>query len=445
MDVAVEDISSLRKALTITLPSDFVAPRMEAAYNKLKKKVSIKGFRKGKVPRKVLEKTYGDQVKAEVSEELIQETYFDALGDVKLEAVVHPDIKSFDYTDDGGFSYVAEVEIKPEFDLGRYKGLEIEHPPVEVSEADVDEAVEVTRREMAPLRSVDDRESREDDLVIIDFQGFHNGEPMANVAGVEYPVDIGSGRNGKEFEEAMIGLKKGVEASREITFPADFPNPVMAGKTIEFKITVKDVKERLLPELDDEFAKDVSSEFSTLDDLRASLREKLRKEREKTAEGDIADKIMKKLIDEHDFDLPARLVAYEINQHVEELENTLQNQGQTLESAGINREEIAKYYKESAERRVKGDFILKKIAEVEDIKLSNEDIEAGYERIAKQYNMKVAEVKQYFQTRNELLPFMNELLSEKVLKFLRDEAKIVPVAPGEAAAAGNGDGEEDAS
>ena len=428
MEVAVEDLSSLRKALTITLPEDFVAPRLETAYNKLKRKVSLKGFRKGKVPRKVLERTYGDQVKAEVADELVQETYFDALAEVKIEAVVHPDIRTFDYTDEGGFSYVAEVEVKPEFELGEYKGLTIEHPPVEVTDEEVEEALMITRREMAPLKSHDAKEAADGDLVIIDFQGFHDGKPMHNVAGDEYPVDIGSGRNGKEFEEAMIGLKKGEETTREISFPADFPNQVMAGKTIKFEITVKDVKERLLPELDDEFAKDVSSEYATLDDLRAGLREKLQKEKEETADGDIMDKIMQKLIDSHDFELPARLIAYEINQHVEEIENNLQNQGLTLESAGMNREQLAEHFRETAERRVKGDFILKKIAEVEEIKIANDDIEAGYERIAKQYNMQVSEVKQYFQSRNELLPFMNELLSEKVLKFLRAEAKVVPPA-----------------
>ena len=431
MEVAVEDISSLRKALTVSLPNDFVSPRIEASYNKLKGKVAIKGFRKGKVPKKVLEKTYGEQVKAEVSEELIQETYFDALADVKIDAVVHPDIKSFDFTDDGGFRYVAEVEVKPEFELGQYKELEIEQPEIVVTDKEVDDSLEFTRREMAPLKSVDDRAAARDDLVIIDFQGYENGEPIKSVAGVEYPVDIGSGRNGKEFEDIMIGLKKGEEATREVSFPPDFPNQIMAGKTIEFRITVKDVKERLLPELDDEFAKDVSSEFSTLDDLRSSIREKLRKDKEKTAEGDIGDKIMMKLVESHDFELPARLIAYEINQHVEELENNLRNQGLTLESAGMNREQLAEYYRESAERRVKGEFILKKIAEVEEIKLSEEDIEAGYERIANQYNMSVTEVKQYFQSRNELLPFMNELLSEKILAFLRENAKVTYVEPAE--------------
>lgn len=429
MEVAVEDIGTLRKSLKINLPQEIVAPHIKAAYEKLQSGASIKGFRKGKIPQKVLEKNYGERVKYEVSEKLIQDTYFDALAEVKLDAVVHPDIKTYEFNDNGSFVYEAEVEVKPEFELGQYKGLEVEHPEIVVTEEEIEKSLELTRREMAPLKSVTDRGAQQDDLAIIDFQGFDNGEAIKHVAGTEYPIDIGSGRNGKEFEEMVIGLKKGEEASREVNFPATFANPVLAGKKIEFKITVKDLKERILPALDDDFAQDVDEKLKTLDDLRASISDKIRKEKEKTMDGDITDKIMLKLLDSHEFDLPARLVAYEINELVKEMEGNLERQGLSLESAGINREQLAAQYKDTAERRIKGDFIIKKIAEQEEIKLSDSDINEGYERIAKQYNMTVADVKSYFRGRDDLLPFMNELLNEKILKFLRDEAKVVFVKP----------------
>lgn len=424
MDVAVENIGSLRRSMKIVLPKDFVAPKMEAAFQKIKSEVSLKGFRKGKVPQKVLERSFGDRVKADLSEELIQETYFDALAQVKLEAVVHPDIKSYNFVDDGSFSYEAEIEIKPEFELQQYKGLEVEYPETSITDAEVEKALELTRREMAPLKVVDDKPSKQDDLIIIDFQGFHNGEPLSQVAGIEYPVDLGSGRNGQLFEDALIGLKKGEQVKRSVDFPADTSNPVLAGKIIEFDITVKDLKERVLADLDDDFAIDISEDFKTLDDLRSSLREKIRKDKEKTMDGDITDKVVGKLIDAHDFDLPARLVAYEINESIKEIENNFQNQGISLEAAGLNREELAKHYKGVAEKRVKGDFILKKIAEVEGIKLADADIQKGYDRIAQQYNMSVPEVKEYFKGRNSMLPFMGELLNEKILSFIRNEAKV---------------------
>nr|MBF0221405.1 trigger factor [Desulfobulbaceae bacterium] len=425
MEVAVENIGALRRSMKIVLPNEFVSPKMAAAFKKIKSEVAIKGFRKGKVPQKVLEKSFGDRVKADLSEKLIQETYFDALAQVKLDAVVHPDIKAFDFIEDGSFSYEAEIEIKPEFELKQYKGIEVEHAEISVTDEEVEMALQLTRREMAPLKVVEDAVSKQDDLVIINFQGFHEGEAMKQIAGLEYPVDIGSNRNGKEFETMLLGLKKGEQVKRSVDFPADNANPLLAGKTIDFEITVKDVKERILADLDDDFAKDVSEDFKSLDDLRSSISEKIRKDKEKRVEGDITDKIVGKLIDAHDFDLPARLVAYEINESVKEIENNLQNQGLTLEAAGMNRDEMAKHFKPVAEKRVKGDFILKKIAEVEGIKLADADIEKGYARIAQQYNMSIPEVKEYFKGRNNMLPFMNELLSEKILAFVREEAKVL--------------------
>lgn len=424
MEIAVEDLSALRKSLKIALPKDVVAPRMAASFHKLQNQVAVKGFRKGKVPMKVLEKGYGDRVQNEVSEALIQETYFDALAQVKLEAVVHPDIKSFKFENDGSFVYEAEVEIKPQFELATYKGLEVEHPDISVSEEEINKSLELTRREIAPLQAVNGRGVQKDDLIVMDFQGYENGEELKYVSGHDFPVDIGSGRNGSEFEEMLLGLNKDEESRREVQFPADFANTMLAGKKVEFKITVKDIKERVLPAIDDEFAKDVSEDFTTLADLTSSISEKIRKEKEKAMEGDITDKVMLKLVEAHDFELPARLVAYEIDSLAKEFEANLERQNLSLEAIGLSREKLAETYRQSAERRVKGDFILKKIAEVEAIKLSNEDISQGYQRIAEQYGMKVDEVKEYFKGRNNLLPFMNELLNEKILAFLRDATTI---------------------
>ena len=232
MEVVVEDLSTLRKSLKIHLPKEVVAPKMTASYQKVQDQVAIKGFRKGKVPMKVIETTHGDRVKSEVSEALIQDTYFDALAQVKLDAVVHPDIKSYEFGDDGSFSYVAEVEVKPQFELGAYKGVEIEHPAIDVSEEEVTKSLELTRREMAPLRSVTDRGVQKDDLIVIDFQGYEDGKPLPHVAGTDSPIDVGSDRNGKEFEAILLGLKLDEETSRTLTFPADFANTMLAGKTI---------------------------------------------------------------------------------------------------------------------------------------------------------------------------------------------------------------------
>ena len=436
MQVSVEEAGAYTKRLKIVLPGATVNKEMEKAYGKLATEVSIKGFRKGKVPRTVLEKNYAPRVKAEVGEKLIQDTYFDALGETKLDAVTHPEICSQAYGDDGSFVYEAEVAIRPDFELGQYKGLALEQDDSDATEEEMAVALEAMRREAAPLRSVEGRGIQKDDVAVIDFQGYHEGKEMGQVKAQNYSVDIGSGRFGEEFEKCVMGLKAGDKTDREIDFPAEFPNPVLAGKKVEFKIEIKDIKERVLPELDDDFAKEAGKEFATLADLKKAIAERIAKEKQDSRAGAVADKLMMQLLANHDFEVPARLVAYEVNALIKEMEDRLLGQNLTLESAGVKRDDLVEQYRDVATKRVKGDFILKKIAEVEEIKLVDADIDHGFQRIARQYNMALDEVRRYFAKREDLLPFMNELLSEKIINFLRDNAVVAPAA---AAAAEKGE------
>ncbi len=441
MDVVVETVSDLTRKLTITLPQEEVQKELDKAYRKLNKEVKLKGFRRGKIPRSVLEKNFKDQVQADVGEQLVQATYFDAVEQEKIDPVVHPDIVKHDFPEDGTFTYVAMVDVRPEFEMKEYKGIEVEKPVTEVSDEEVEAELEELRRKHAVLRSADeDYAIARDDIAIVDFQGFHEGKPMKEVHNEDYSVDVGSGRLGEDFEEKLIGMKKGEKTLYEVDFPPEYPNPVLAGKTVEFKVDVKDVKQRIKPELDDEFAKDVSDEYETLEDLKKGIREELQKKKEEALEGDLDDRIMHKLIELNEFDVPEKLVLYEIEEMIKQTEENLKRAGLTLESAGITREELVEKNREVAVKRVKGDFLLKKIAELEDIKLADEDIERGYQRIADQYNMTVPEVKQFFKRREEILPFLNELLNEKILQFLRDNATFVE--PSEDVAAEEGGAQE---
>lgn len=433
MEVRVEEISTLTKKVTVTLPEGDVQPKLNEAYEKLKKDIKIKGFRRGKVPHSVIVKNYKPQVEAEVGEKLVQGTYFDAIEKEGLDPVVHPDITSVKYNDDGSFTYVASVDTKPQFELAGYKGIEVEKPAMTVSEDEIETQLKAIQKDMAVLRAVEDRAIVEGDVVVVDFQGYHKGNPMKQVKNEDYSVDVGSGRMGKEFEEKLIGMKKDEEGSHTVVFPEKHPNPLLAGKEVEFRIKVKDVKERVLAEFNDDFAKDVSGAFNNMDDLKNSIRERSIKEKEEAAEGAFTDKIMQKILDNHDFEVPNRLVAFEIEQMIKQTEQTLMKSGLSLEAAGLNREDLAKQNAEMATKRVRGDFILKKIAEVEGIKVNEEDLERGFKRIGDQYNMTVDKVKEFFHSRDDLLPFMNELLNEKILHFLKEEAIIVPAAEGTSA------------
>lgn len=432
MEIVVENLSDLTRKLTITLPKETVGPALEKALAKINKEVKLKGFRRGKIPQSVLEKNFGEQVKAEVGEKLVQDSYFDAIEQEKLEPVVHPEITEHSFPENGTFVYVAMVDIKPQFDLTAYKGLEVERPVVTVSEEEIDKEIALLQRHQAVLQTADaDHGIALDDLAIVDFQGFHDGKAMKEVQNQNFNVDIGMHRLGKDFEDKLLGLKKGDKTLYEITFPTDYPNPMLAGKNVEFKVDVKDVKVRIKPALDDEFAKDIKPELNTLEDLKQDIRTRLQKTKDDALKGDIDDKLMHRLIELNPFDVPQRLVNYEIQEMLKQTEENLKRSGLTFESAGINLDDLVSKNKEVAEKRVKGDFLLKKIAEVEEIKIADEDIQRGYQRIAEQYRMTLDEVKKYFKRREEILPFMNELHNEKVLNFLREQANFTDAAPAE--------------
>ena len=425
MEVIVEEISALTKKLTITLPEGDVQKKLKEAYDKLQKESKMKGFRRGKVPRSIIVKSYKPQVEGEVGEKLVQDTYFDAIEKEKIDPVVHPEITSPEFNEDGSFTYIAHVDVKPAFELQEYKGLEVERPSTSVEEEEILKELQAMQKNMAVLRSVDDRPIQKGDVLVIDYQGFHNGNAVKQVKNDNFSLEVGSGKMGPEFEEKLVGMKKGQEASHEVDFPEKHPNPILAGKKVDFRISIKDVQERVLADLDDEFAKDVGKEFNTLDELKNAIRDRIQKKKNDSSDGELIDRLMQQLLKKNDFEVPKRLVKFEVEEMIKQTEQQFEKSGLTLEAAGISRQMLAENNEPAALQRVRGDFILKKIAEIEDIKVNDEDMDRGFKRIGDQYNMPVAKVKEFFQHRDDLLPFVNEMLNEKVLHFLRDQAKIV--------------------
>lgn len=425
MDVNVEEINALTRKITVTLPEESVQPKLNQAYDKLKKETKMKGFRRGKVPRSVIIKYYKAQVEAETGEKLVQDNYFTAIEKQGVDPIVHPEIQDVKYNEDGSFTFIAEVDVRPTFELAQYKGLEVEKEEILVTDEEIQLELAEMQKNMAVLRSVTDRPIQKGDVVIVDFQGYHEDTPMPQVKNENYSVDVGSGNMGAEFEEKLIGMNREEEGIQVVDFPESHPNPIIKGKKVEFRITVKEIKERVLAELNDEFAKEAGEEFKTLDELKSSIKDRITKQREERAEGAITDKIMQKLLEAHDFEVPKRLVAFEIEQMIKQTEQQFEQSGMSLEAAGLSREKLAEQNADMAGKRVRGDFILKKIAEVEEIKVEEEDMERGLKRIGDMYNMSVAKVKEYFKNRDDLLPLMNELLNEKILAFLREHAVFV--------------------
>jgi len=424
MQVSIQPTGTLGRSITITLPSAEVAPKLKAEYEKVRQNARMAGFRKGKVPMDVIEKTYKPQIEADLAEKLIQESYFDAIGKEDIDPVTHPEVTDFKYNDDGSFTYEAAVEVRPVFTLAEYKGIEVERPVIAISDEEVAAEIEKLRRELAALRDAGDRPAAEGDVVLIDFQGYFKGKPIKQIKNSDFSLELGSGKLEPELEKKLAGLKKGEELRHEIDYPETNPNPFLKGRKIEFRLSLKEVKERLLPEIDDEFAKDVSNTFNTLDDLKFSIRERRMKDRLNKSEEVVVDKMMETLLQRHDFEVPKRLVDFEIRQMVKEAEERLKRIGVTPEQAGMDVKKFADNSQEIAAKRVRGDFILKKIAEVENIKVDDADMDRGFKRIGDQYRMSIGEVKEFFKSRDDLLPMMNELLNEKILNFLKEAAVV---------------------
>lgn len=434
MDIVVENVAELTRKVIITVPPEQARPELDAAYARMQGQVSLKGFRRGHIPQSVLRKTFSGKAEEEAGEKLVQATYFDGIEQEKLEAVVHPEIVESIFQEDGSYRYVALVEVRPQFELSGYKGLEIERPQTSVSEAEIDAEIENLRREKAPLRNAGDRPAAVGDIVVLDYQAFHNGKLLREVRNEDAVVELGSSRLSRELEDKLVGMRRGEQALHEVSFPPEAQHPLLAGRTVEFKVDVKEVRERVLPELDDEFAKDVDQDLAGLDALRASIADRLRRRKESSREGDLHDRIMERLLEANTFPVPRRLVQYEVQEMISRLEENLRRQGMDLTTAGVDRDALAEAQRPVAEKRVRGDFILKKIAEQENITLQSEDMERGFTRIGEQYNMSVDEVKKYFRRREETLPLMHELLNEKVLALLKQEAVMVEPAPAGAAA-----------
>ena len=422
MQVSIQSTGVLGRSITITLPAAEVAPKLKAEYEKIRQNARMAGFRKGKVPMDVIEKTYKPQIEADLAEKLIQESYFDAIGKEDIDPVTHPDITDFKYNADGSFTYDAAVEVRPVFTLAEYKGIEVETPVITISDEEVAAEIEKLRHELAALRDAGERPAVMGDVVLIDFQGYFKGNSIKQIKNSDFSLELGSGKLEPELEQKLVGLKKGEEIRHEIDYPETNPNPFLKGRKIEFRIKLKEVKERLLPEIDDEFAKDVSNTFKTLDDLKFSIRERRMQERLAQSEGAVIDKMMQTLLERHDFEVPKRLVDFEVRQMVKETEERLKRLGVTPEAAGLDLNKFAENSQEMAAKRVRGDFILKKIAEVESIKVEDADMERGFKRIGDQYRMAVKEVKEFFKSRDDLLPLMSELLNEKILNFLKESA-----------------------
>ncbi len=376
MKVTVEETSPVQKKLSVEIPPEEVTKELDQAYQRLRKNVKVKGFRKGKVPISVLERMYSKEVEGEVMESLIQRTLPDAIKEADVVMVIEPILDSAgDIKRDSSFTYAVLLDIRPEFELPEYKGLEIVKPDVEVTDEEVEEQIEALRRHYGSVDAIiEDRPVEKGDIVVIDYTGFSNGEEVEGLKEEDYYLEVGAGYFNEDFENSLIGMERGEEREIEVTYPEDAINEKVAGKTITYKVKLKDIKERSLPALDDKFVESIGVGLKTVDELKKRLKDEIKKEKEEAVDRMVRQQILEQLRDKVDFPIPERLIENKLTQMLDNVASHLEERGMDYERAGISEDKLKEKMREDAIQQVKTEIILDKIAEKEGINVPEDEI-----------------------------------------------------------------------
>ena len=418
-----EKIEKSQVVLTIEVGSAEFEAAIEKAYQKMRKKINVPGFRPGKAPRKVIEGMYGAEVFFEEAINIaFPDAYEAAVKEKELQVVGYPAVEMVGECTKEGFTFTATTPVYPEVTLGEYKGLTAEKDEVKVGAADVNERLKLLQDRNTRLVSVD-REAKEGDTAVIDFEGFLNGEPFDGGKGEGHNLELGSHSFVPGFEEQVVGMKAGEEKDLDITFPEDY-HADLAGKAVVFKVKVNEVKAKEVPELDDEFAKDVS-EFDTLKDLKADLKKQITEERQKDADRAFEDAVMEQAAANITAEIPDAMVETQCRQFLDNFKMQIAQQGipyeQYMQITGMDEAKLLEDAKEPALRQVKMDLTVAAIIKAENLDATDEEVEAEYKKLAEQYNMDIEMVKKYLPAEQ----IKDQLVSQKAVAVVVDSANVV--------------------
>lgn len=436
MSFTVENLEKNMAKLTIEVSAEDFEKALQKAYEKNRNKIAVNGFRKGKVPRAVIEKVYGAGVFYEdAANILIPEEYSKAAEESKLDIVSQPEIDVTQIEKGKSFIFTAEVALKPEVTLGEYLGVEIEKTDAKVTADDVKAELEKVREQNARLVDVTSRGVKDKDQAVIDFEGFVDGVPFEGGKGTDYPLTIGSHSFIDNFEEQLIGAKIGKEVEVNVTFPENYQAAELAGKPATFKVTVKAIKVKELPKLDDDFAKDVS-EFDTLADYKADIKKNLTEKKKEEAKREKEAKAVAKAVENASMDIPEGMIKLQVNNMVNEFAQRLQMQGlsidQYIQYMGSNHQQFMESLKPEAVTRIKNSLVLEAVVKAENITATEDDFEEEVKRMADMYKMEVDKVKEILGD-NEKEQIMSDLAIQKAAELIASKAveKAAPKAAAE--------------
>lgn len=425
MKTTLEEISSVKKRLLVEIEAEEIDKKINDAYRDVGKSAKIRGFRPGKVPRKILENYYGPQIIEDVTNNLVKETLPKALEETKIYPLNMPMIENELLKTGHDYKYSALMEVRPEFELKDYKGIEGKKEICSVTDEDVAKQLEEIREASGTLDPVkDDRGITDGDFVMIDYEAFENGNAIEAVSGKDFSFRIGKKQFYQEVENALIRMKKDEEKNIDVVFPEDHFHSQLAGKDIEFKVKIKDIKVIKIPDLTDEFANKLGEEFKSLDILKGRIKEDLTKREDERIEKELKDRLVKSIADEVDFELPECLVENEISIALENVRQNLKRSGSTIEESGIDEEKIKERFRPVSEENVKKMLILSEIANRENLTVGAEDESEGFEKQAVILGQGVDVIRSYYEANNLMDSFRESLLKEKTLNYIVEHANI---------------------
>ena len=425
MTAKSEKLEGNRGVLTVEVSADQVSKGLDAAFQKVVKQVNVPGFRKGKMPRGMFEKRFGvEALYQDALDILLPEAYGNAIDETGIEPIDRPDIDIEQMEKGKELIFKATVQVKPEVTLGEYKGLEVEDLDTTVADEDVQAELTTLQNRQAELVVKEEGTAENGDTVVLDFEGFVDGEAFEGGKAENHSLELGSGSFIPGFEEQLVGVATGESKDVEVTFPEEYHAAELAGKPAVFKVTVHEIKGKELPELDDEFAKDVDDEVETLEALKEKIKTRLEESKKHEAEHHLRDTVVEKAAENTEVEVPEVMVTNEVNRMLQEFEQRLQMQGMNLELyfqfSGQDENALREQMKEEAQNRVKANLTLEAIAKAENLEVTDEDVNAELEKMAGTYNMPVDTI---IQALGGVDGIKADLKLQKAVNFLVENKK----------------------
>lgn len=427
MKIDVDELGPVQRKIRVELPPEAVADEFSRAYKTLGRRVRVRGFRTGKIPRNVLQGIYGEEIKGQVRSHLVEESLGAVIRDRSLQVVSRPEIEANDLEEGHSFSFSAVVEVKPDIRIRDYLGVEVERVRVSVTDDQVGQALRRLQESHARLELVEGREVvQRGDFVTIDFEGTIGGRPFPGGEGENYLVEVGGGQSLPQFEDALVGLRRGESRAIRVLYPEDYPNRDIAGKSVNFSVLVREIKQKVLPPLDDDFAKD-HGECGSLDELKVAIHARLEAEWKQLRDEELKEQILNRLIEAHSLTPPPSMVDRQTRYLMERYQNRAPAQSPSAAEQRVSTEETRRTLEARATRQVQATLLVEKVAQLEKIEITDQEVQERVDHLARAAGDRAKTVREIYSRPDSRDDLRAQLLFDRTVSFLLEHAKVKEV------------------